>query len=104
MPVLLVLSTAPDARTAGRLASLLLRERLAACVSFKEGFVSRYRWKGRIEKQKETLLIIKTTQNKFLKLKKVLSANHPYEVPEILAVPVTGGSKKYMKWLQEETR
>jgi periplasmic divalent cation tolerance protein len=101
---ILIVSTAPDRRTAQRLASLLLQRRLAACVSFKEGFISTYRWKGKIEKSGETLLLIKTVRKNFIKIKKLMDEFHPYEVPELLSFRIEQGSADYLKWLTAELR
>ena len=99
MAAIVVLTTAPSRRVAERLAELLVRRKLAACVSFTEGFVSLYPWKGKIERQKEALLFVKTTDKNFVRVKKAIEANHPYEVPEILGLPIKRGSAAYLKWL-----
>lgn len=99
MTAVIVLTTAPDRRAAERLAGLLVRRRLAACVSFASGFVSLYSWKGKIKRQREALLLVKTTEKKFTEVKKAIEENHPYEVPEILGLPVKHGSTAYLQWL-----
>lgn len=100
---LLVLSTAPSWKEARRLSSLLLGKRLAACVNISPLSESHYWWKGKKERVREVLLLIKTRRPLFKKLEKALSGNHPYSVPEIIALPVTGGSKKYLNWIARET-
>lgn len=99
----LVLTTVPDAASARLLARSLVQRRLAACVTVKPGAVSYYRWKGKLERAKETLLFIKSVQRNFSGIRKHLEANHPYELPEIIAVPVVKGSKKYLAWVRENT-
>ena len=100
----MVLTTAPDLKTATNLAKTLVKKKTAACVSFREGFTSFYRWKGKIERSQETLLFIKTTRKKFPELKNLITKLHPYSVPEILAIPVSGGSAKYLSWIEESVR
>jgi periplasmic divalent cation tolerance protein len=99
MTAALVLTMAPDVRTARLLARNLVRKKLAACVSFGSGFTSVYRWKGRLESARETLLVIKIPRANFSKVKKALGAAHPYELPEIICLPISGGSKEYLSWL-----
>ena len=97
--MVLIFTTAPDLKTAERLAYSLIRQKLAACVSVKTGFTSVYRWEGKIKKTKETLLLIKSSKAKFIKLKKYIGRIHPYEVPEIIALPVTQAAPEYLAWL-----
>ena len=104
MPAALVLTMTPDVKTARRLAELLVDRKLAACVSIQRGWASRYRWKGKIESAKETLLLIKTTDKMFSKVLRVIEKNHPYEVSEILSLPVRRGSRKYLAWLESSVR
>jgi len=101
VPALVVLTTAPDRKTADSLAKALVREKLAACVSVSAGAVSHYRWKGKIERAREALLVIKTLDRKFPALEKFISKNHPYDVPELVALRVARGSRKYLSWLTE---
>ena len=100
---LIVLSTAPDGPTARRLAKLLVRERLAACVNVVGGVQSVYRWKGAVKSAREYLLIAKTTRSRFAALRTRLVAAHPYEVPEIIALPLAGGLANYLSWISENT-
>jgi len=97
--VALVLTTLPNAASARRLAAHLIKMKLAACVSFREGWVSTYRWKGRVERAKETLAIIKTTSSKYSRLENEIKALHPYDVPEILCVNAAGGLRTYLQWI-----
>jgi periplasmic divalent cation tolerance protein len=98
----LVLVTAPDAETAGRLARSLVDARLAACVtSLPVGSV--YRWEGKIEEGAEVLLLIKTTAARLAELTAAVKGQHPYKVPEVISVDVTGGLGAYLAWLARET-
>ncbi|MDP3939533.1 MAG: divalent-cation tolerance protein CutA [Deltaproteobacteria bacterium] len=100
---LLVLSTAPDRATAERIARALVGERLAACVNVIPGLTSLYRWKGKIERDREVLCLIKTRKPLLPKLIRRLTALHPYDVPEVIALPIAGGARPYMNWLLEQT-
>ncbi len=99
MRAVVVLTTAPDLKTVERIARVLLENKVAACVSIREGFVSRYRWNGKVERSKEALLLVKTAAKCFRRVQRAIEKMHPYEVPEILALPVTAGSRKYLTWL-----
>ena len=104
MRAVIVLTTAPDAKTGGDIARFLLKKKLAACVSVKEGFSSIYRWKGKVEQVKESLLLIKTSEKNFSRVRQAVEKIHPYETPEILAVPVIKGSKKYLAWIADSVK
>lgn len=95
----IVMSTAPDESTAGRLAETLVAEDLAACVSRLPGLRSTYRWQGRMCDEAEVLLIIKTSAARLATLCARLEALHPYEVPEVIALPIVAGSERYLAWL-----
>jgi periplasmic divalent cation tolerance protein len=82
-----------------RLADMLVEERLAACVQILPAIQSIYRWQGSIERSSEVLLIAKTEQGRFAELERRVREMHSYETPEIVAVPVTGISEPYRKWL-----
>ena len=97
----LVLVTVPDKKAASRLTSVLLKEKLAACVS-AFSVLSRYRWKGKIETAKELQLLIKTSAS-IEKLKRRIAGLHPYEVPEILAFEVKKGLTDYLVWMRKES-
>ncbi|HXW98114.1 MAG TPA: divalent-cation tolerance protein CutA [Methanomicrobiales archaeon] len=99
--VMIVLSTVPEADSA-RIAETLVSERLAACVNAAP-VRSCYRWKGGICRDREELLVIKTREGLFPRLMERLREIHPYEVPEILAVPVWGGFSGYLGWVLDET-
>ncbi|MGZ8219855.1 divalent-cation tolerance protein CutA [Methylomagnum sp.] len=95
----LVLCTCPDAPTARQLAEALVKERRAACVNIVPGLTSVYEWEGNIETAAEQLLLIKTEAAAFDALEAFLKANHPYELPEIIAVPIQRGSVDYLQWI-----
>ena len=98
--MLLVLTTMPDRRSAQRLADALVRQKLAACVSVLPGVSSTYRWKGKIEKTRESLLLIKTAKKRWKALSTFVLSRHPYELPELIALPVAAGSEKYFDWIR----
>ena len=99
-----VLTTVGDPKAALRLSRLLISKKLAACVTAVPGAVSHYRWKGGIVRSKEVLLLIKTTAAVWPRVLHFLKKNHPYDNPEILALPVTEGSKEYLSWLNASVK
>ena len=98
--VLLCYCTCPDAASAARLAETLVEERLAACVNRLPRVVSTYRWEGKVASDSEELLLIKTTAGRFEALKSRLLLLHPYELPELIAVPVERGHAAYLDWVR----
>jgi periplasmic divalent cation tolerance protein len=102
--VILVLTTMPADDRADALARTLVDERLAACVNVHPPMTSVYRWKGRIERDGERQLVIKTTRDRLSALETRLRALHPYEIPEFIVVPVDEGSAVYLNWIAGETR
>jgi len=101
VPVQVVLVTAPDAAIGARLARTLVEERLAACVNLVPGVRSVYRWEGAVHEDDEVLLVIKTREDRVAALSQRVQELHPYELPELLAVGVGGGSERYLAWLRE---
>lgn len=99
MAGLVVLCTTPDRRSARRLAEALVAERCAACVTVIPQGESVYRWKNKVVKTSEALLVIKTTARGYVRAEKTIRSRHPYSVPEIIGLPIRSGSKDYMKWL-----
>jgi periplasmic divalent cation tolerance protein len=95
----IVLCTVPDRDTAERIAGALVTDQLAACVNIIPGITSVYRWKNRIEKDAEHLLIIKTQGAVFGTLQDTIRKLHPYELPEIIAVPIQDGLPEYLDWI-----
>ena len=88
---------------ASRIAERLVDERLAACVQVGGPITSRYRWEGRVETETEFLLVVKTTERRLDELTEAVRAMHPYDVPEVTAVPITGGAEDYLDWIRLET-
>jgi periplasmic divalent cation tolerance protein len=101
---LVVLVTAPSAEKALELARALVGERLAACASLVPGVRSIYWWEGKVQDEPEALLVLKTTRDRFEALRDRTLALHPYQVPEVIALPVEAGSAAYLEWLVRETR
>ena len=101
---LLILTNLPDEASARTLAARLVDERLAACVSIQAPCTSVYRWQGKIEEVREFPLWIKTSTERYPELEAAIRANHPYELPEIIAVPIARGLPGYLDWLVTETR
>lgn len=99
IPCLLVLCTCPDRAVALDLGRLLVAEDLAACVNLIPELTSVFRWEERVETQTECLLLIKTTEARYPSLERRLQDAHPYQVPEIIAVPLKAGSPAYLAWL-----
>ena len=95
--------TAPDADVAGRIASTLVDERLVACVNILPGLRSLYRWEGKLCDEGEVLCLMKTRLDLFPALRDRIAALHPYQVPEIIAVPLAAGHAPYLAWLAKET-
>jgi periplasmic divalent cation tolerance protein len=102
--LVIVLTTIGDEERAETLARQLVQERLAACVNVQGPMVSLYRWQGRLERESERQLVIKTTRRRLAALESRLDELHPYEVPEFLVLPVEGASDAYARWVDEETR
>jgi len=100
--VMAVLSTAPDSTTASQIAEALVGERLAACVNVVEGVSSIYRWKGAVQRDREVLMVVKTTSDAVERLRSRLVELHPYEVPEVLALAVADGHEPYLDWVRGE--
>jgi periplasmic divalent cation tolerance protein len=95
------LSTVARAEDAARIAEALVERRLAACVNIVSGLTSVYRWKGKIERDEERLLVIKTRRERVEELRVALVALHPYEVPELVVLPVEAGHAPYLAWIDE---
>ena len=99
-----VFCTFPNADKAAEVARILVEERLAACVNLTPPVRSIYSWKDAVQDDTETLAIIKTSADRFEALAKRIVELHPYEVPEVIALPVLGGHAPYLAWLHENTR
>jgi periplasmic divalent cation tolerance protein len=101
---LLVFTTLPSADKAAELAKALVEERLAACANLLPAIRSIYRWQGKLQDENEVLLLLKTRAEHLERLKLRILELHPYEVPEVLAVPVEAGYQPYLDWLAGETK
>src|ERR1700743_2246753 len=98
---LIVLATASNAEEASRIADALVGGHLAACVNIVSGVESVYRWEGRIARDKETLMIIKTTDDRYAELEAQIKALHGYTTPEVIAIKIERGAEAYLQWLGE---
>ena len=101
---LLIFCSCPNHECAEEIASILLEKRLAACISISSPVTSLYEWQGELQKESEVMLYIKTTQQCYQALETCLESEHPYELPEIIAVPVERGLPGYLNWLNECTK
>ncbi len=100
---LLVLCTCPDLVIAERIAEIVVGERLAACVNIAPGLTSIYRWQGQIQRDSEALLLIKTREAFYSVLEARIRELHPYQIPEIIALPIQTGSAAYLDWIAAGT-
>jgi len=100
----LVLSSLGSLEEAERIAHALVEQGLAACASVVPGVVSHYKWKGTLERSAEVLLLVKTRRERFEALRAALVAMHPYELPEVVALPIEAGHAPYLAWLDAGVR
>lgn len=103
-PVLVVLTNLPSREAGLALARALVERRLAACVNVLAECTSVYRWKGEIETTAETPLLIKLPASRYDELERAIRELHPYELPEIVALPLSGGLPAYLNWVREQTQ
>jgi periplasmic divalent cation tolerance protein len=101
---IIVLTTCENSQDAQTIAETLVEKRLAACVNILPGLKSIYRWQGKVENAAELLLLIKTRRGLFEQLSAELARIHPYEVPEVIALPVIDGAPAYLGWLEKELK
>jgi periplasmic divalent cation tolerance protein len=99
--ILLVLSTFPDRETAQRISNQLVTERFAACANILPAIESVYRWKDKIENGNETLVFFKLSEDRRSTFQEKLRSLHPYEVPEIIFIPVSNGLPEYLRWVAD---
>jgi periplasmic divalent cation tolerance protein len=99
-----VLCTVGRPEDAERIAREVVERRLAACVNVVPSVVSTYRWKGKVERDEERLLVIKTRADRFEALRAAIVSLHPYEVPEVVALPISEGHAPYLEWVDESVR
>lgn len=101
---ILVMTNVPDASVAATLGRHLVEQKLAACVNSFPGVKSIYRWHGVIEEANEITMLIKSTQARYVELEAAILALHPYQVPEIIVMPIAGGFPPYLDWIVQETK
>ena len=102
MELRVALITAPDVEVAAHIAGCLVEERLAACVNLVPGVRSIYRWEGRVQDDPEVMMVVKTRADRAAELSERVQALHPYEVPEVILLPVAGGSSAYLDWVRDQ--
>lgn len=100
--IIIVLVTVPGPKEGSRISKGILTSRLAACVTLIPGVQSMYWWDGKIARAKEALLVVKTTKLNYQELERKILDLHPYEVPEIIAIPLIGGVPQYIEWIKRE--
>jgi len=101
---IVVFVTAKDMKQAQGIASGLLKSKLAACVNIVPAVKSIFWWEGKIDSSSEVLLIVKTKKVLLNRLIKAVKRLHSYDVPEVIALPIIGGNREYLKWLNDSTR
>jgi periplasmic divalent cation tolerance protein len=99
-----VLVTAPDRRTARALSKAALLARLVACANLMPGLESHYWWRGKLERSGEVLIFFKTAKHRLPALERLVIAEHPYDTPEFLVLPLTSGGKRYLDWLEASVK
>jgi periplasmic divalent cation tolerance protein len=104
MSGLVVLTNLPDRAAAERIAELAIEMKLAACVNILAPCRSVYRWKGAVQHDEEHPLLLKTTTERYAELERAIRSAHPYELPEIVAVPIERGLAEYLGWVEAETK
>jgi len=102
-PAIIVVTQVPDRAVAANLARVLLEQRLAACVNIGAPIESIYHWRGRIETGEEIPVVIKTRSVLYSEVEAAVRKIHPYDTPEIIAIPVVDGDARYLAWIADET-
>ena len=100
--IIVVFVTVPGLREGSRISMAVLTSRLAACVNVIPGIRSMYQWKGKLVQEKEAMLVMKTTRLRYRKLEQKIKQLHPYELPEVIAIPLICGSSQYIEWVTRE--
>ncbi len=95
----IILCTCPDKHSAEKIARLLITDNLAACVNIVPGITSIYKWKDQIDSAQEHLLLIKSNRGNYPMLETAIKGHHPYELPEIIAIPIVNGLPEYLNWI-----
>ncbi|MGJ8673287.1 divalent-cation tolerance protein CutA [Rubritalea sp.] len=103
MEVIIVYCTFPTKGDARQIGTQLVEKQLVACVNLLPGVESIYQWEGKVHHEGECLLIMKTSQSRYVQLEKALLELHPYDTPEIICTAVTGGSEGYLNWVRDQT-
>jgi periplasmic divalent cation tolerance protein len=98
-----VLVTCPNRAVGESIGRILVEERLAACANLIPGLTSIYRWQGRVHRDREVLLVIKARRRQFRRLADRVASLHPYDTPQIVALPIVAGAERYLAWLAEST-
>src|SRR5215510_1347209 len=101
--VLIVLVMASGRKEAERIGQAVVKEKLAACVNILSAVTSIFRWQGKVQRSREALLILKTTEGRYLALERLIRSMHSYEVPEIIALRIEKGLRQYTAWVEQET-
>lgn len=100
-PAIVIMSTCPDEPSAQTIAAALIEDKLAACVNIIAGVTSVYQWQGKIEQSHEQCLIIKTLKHNYAAVERSIQELHPYELPEVISVPISEGSEQYLSWIAQ---
>jgi len=100
MPIVILITT-KNVREANKIIKKLIESKLVACANVVKNIQSTFRWKGKVEKEDEVLLILKSKKDHFPEVVKVVKKLHSYDVPEIIALPIIGGSKDYLSWIRD---
>jgi len=103
MSAIVILVTVDSSETARKIAEILLETRKAACVTIIPKVESHYRWQGKVEFAEELLLFVKTRAELLDEVVDLVKKNHPYDVPEIIALPIVEGNHEYLNWIEKET-
>jgi periplasmic divalent cation tolerance protein len=101
---IIILTTLPDEAVARSLAQELIKNQMAACINILPRMTSIYSWKGKIEEGQEHLLMIKTRAERYAAIEQAIRAQHPYELPEIIATPISHGLPEYLNWIDENSQ
>lgn len=101
---IVILTTCPNRSTAESIARLLVEQRYAACVNVIDAIQSIYCWKDKIESDEETMLVIKTTKQRYGDIESTIQSNHPYDIPEVIALDIEKGAHSYLSWITQSTK
>jgi periplasmic divalent cation tolerance protein len=99
----LIVTMVPETGVGEAIAEVLVSSKVAACVNIIGGATSCYRWKGKLQKDSEALLLVKTRTQLASRVQEIIEDIHPYELPEVVVLPITGGSERYLNWVVDET-